>query len=1009
MLDRRQAQDLLHDLLRSIPEPYPREPSPQENYPQWKSANNLPNERAALLALAEDRADVGMALLKMAARMNAVINEQLNRVPQKNFLTFLDFMGIDPAPPTPARAALTFRLAEGAKSPGLVPKGAKVGVVDAEDVVFEVDADLTVGAVRAQRMVSLYPNTDQWTDHPLDADGRVAGDTLLFHGDPREQCMEHAVWIGHRRLLGFGEAYALGVKLKLGEPAAPYAAFLASLRWETGPDWAPRHGLTDIAGNEISIRFEGMPAVAETEVLAVDATGREQRHVSRWLRLRTTQPVPQGLPDVLSVLVTAKQKVDDAAPDLAFANASPVDLSKDFFPFGERPKFNDTLYICSEAQFSKPGAQVTLSFGLTDALPKPDTDDVTLAWEYWDAHAKTWKTLGADSAHNFIDGTDDLIKGGEVSFTCPPIGKVGVNGKENYWIRVRIAGGDYGVEAKLFPKPDAPADPGKRTLADYEYREASYKPPSISTLTISSVYEESVAPEVCLTSTASIYRDVTASRPFKLAEPAADTAPTLYLGLAGWDAFPAASVRLYFLLHPRRFDEKRPTLQTASPHAPALLLWQYWNGSTWLRMPIDDETNDLTESGIVSFDRRPDMAVRRLFGERLVWIRAAVVRGRRSSPRLAGVLPNTVWATQASSIESETLGSSNGEPSQVFRFAKAPVLDGEIVEVREPVAPPAGPVREVRDAAGNVTEVWVRWQRVNRLAASGAGDRHYEVDQMQGRLMFGDGVHGLVPPVGKSNILAYRYRSGGGHAGNRARGTITELKSAYPFVDSVVNHAPSVQGRAQEDLDRVMERAPHAIKNRGRAVTTEDFEWIGRQASVEVARTLCLSATRMGTGGSLIPSTGWVTLVVVPDTAGDRPMPDETLLARVKTAVKSQCLLNLVDSIDVVGPVYVEIAAAVVVVPRPGVEDKVVHQRVIVRLQEFLHPLRGGGTGTGWVFGRSVLLSDLRRVVRETDGVSRVLSIALSSAVEGQTPTAVPLPPSGLPCSGIHSITTARS
>jgi hypothetical protein len=165
----------------------------------------------------------------------------------------------------------------------------------------------------------------------------------------------------------------------------------------------------------------------------------------------------------------------------------------------------------------------------------------------------------------------------------------------------------------------------------------------------------------------------------------------------------------------------------------------------------------------------------------------------------------------------------------------------------------------------------------------------------------------------------------------------------------------------------------------------------------------------MGTGGSLIPSTGRVTLVVVPDTAGDRPMPDETLLARVKTAVKSQCLLNLVDSIDVVGPIYVEIAAAVVVVPRPGVEDKVVHQRVIVRLQEFLHPLRGGGTGTGWEFGRSVLLSDLRRVVRETDGVSRVLSIALSSAVEGQTPTAIPLPASGLPCSGIHSITTARS
>lgn len=994
MLDPRHVDDLLYDLLQSIP----------DHYPQWKPEGGIPAVRADVLALAKDRADVGMALLKMAARMNAIINEQLNRVPQKNFLAFLDFMGIDPAPPTPARAALTFRLAEGAKSPGLVPKGAKVGVVDAEDVIFEIDVDLDVGAVRAQRLLSLHPGTDQWTDHPLDADGRITGDALLFHGDSREQRIEHTLWIGHHRLLGFGEAFALSVKLKLGAAAAPYAAFLNSLRWETGTGWVPQP-VVEIVGNDMSVQFTGMPAIAETEVTAVDAVGREQRHVSRWLRMRATQAVPRGLPDVLSILVSATQQVVNAAPDLAFFNGSPLDLSKDFFPFGERPKFNDTLYIGNEALFSKSGAKVTLTFKLTDpaALPGPNTK-VTLKWEYWDSNTKAWETLAVDGEAR------NLTQAGEVSFICPSIGKVGINGKENYWIRVRITGGNYGVDAQLFPKAGALEQPEKRTLADYEYREASYRPPSISVLSISATYKESVAPEVCLASTANIYRDVTTLRPFQLAESAADSAPTLYIGLSGWDVLPTTTIRLYFLLHPRRFDENRPTLQTASPHSPTLLQWQYWNGAAWMPLSIDDETNNFTQAGIVGFDRRPDMAARRLFGERLVWIRATLARGARSSPRLGGVFANTAWATQASTIENEALGSSNGETNQEFRFAKAPVLDGEAVEVRELIAPPADhPVREVRDAAGNVTETWVRWQCVTRLAASGAGDRHYELDRVQGRLLFGDGVNGLVPPAGKSNIFAYRYRSGGGRAGNRSRHTITELKSTYPSVDSVVNHAPSVQGLDQEDLNRVMTRGPHAIKSRGRAVTAEDFEWIGRQASGDVARTRCLAATRMGPSGSLIPSTGWVTLVVVPDAADDRPMPDEVMLAQVKTAIKTQCLVNLVDSIDVVGPVYVEISVVVALVPRPGTEDKVAQQRVDARLQAFLHPLRGGESGAGWEFGHSVLLSDLRRVVRETEGVDRVLRIGLSSAVKGQTPTLVPLPAHGLPCSGTHSISITRS
>ena len=304
-------------------------------------------------------------------------------------------------------------------------------------------------------------------------------------------------------------------------------------------------------------------------------------------------------------------------------------------------------------------------------------------------------------------------------------------------------------------------------------------------------------------------------------------------------------------------------------------------------------------------------------------------------------------------------------------------------------------------------EIWVRWRRVNRFTASESSDRHYVLDRATGKLMFGDGVNGLVPSAGKANINAARYRSGGGHAGNRGRGTISVLRKTYPLVDSVTNHQPASGGMDQEDLDQVMARGPHTIKNRGRAVTVEDFEWIGRQASGEVARARCLANTRVGPSGELLNATGRVTLVVVPDEPGDRPMPVDALLSDIKASLTERCLASLAEHIDVVGPSYIAIAVDATIAPRPEIEEKIVQQRVDANLRSFLHPLRGGG-GTGWEFGRSVSLSEIMRVVRTTEGVDRVLRIGLRST-EGMGAQTVALPASGLPCSGDHLITIARS
>src|SRR3989442_7407899 len=72
-------------------------------------------------APAEDSRDPGRALVRVFARLVEVVVERLNKGPDKNFLAFLNLIGLELLPPQPARVALTFQLAAGSAGDALVP------------------------------------------------------------------------------------------------------------------------------------------------------------------------------------------------------------------------------------------------------------------------------------------------------------------------------------------------------------------------------------------------------------------------------------------------------------------------------------------------------------------------------------------------------------------------------------------------------------------------------------------------------------------------------------------------------------------------------------------------------------------------------------------------------------------------------------------------------------------------------------------------------------------------
>jgi predicted phage baseplate assembly protein len=312
-------------------------------------------------------------------------------------------------------------------------------------------------------------------------------------------------------------------------------------------------------------------------------------------------------------------------------------------------------------------------------------------------------------------------------------------------------------------------------------------------------------------------------------------------------------------------------------------------------------------------------------------------------------------------------------------------------------------IRTVKDDAGNIVEVWVRWHAVDHFNLSGPGDRHYVADRLKGLVLFGDGVRGLIPPPGKDNIRAPLYRSGGGKTGNRPPGAITELKTTIPFVDAVVNHHPSGGGSDQEDLKDVMIRGPRHIKSRDRAITKEDFEWLTYQAAGEIAKARCLPTTRVVASILSGGSPGWVTVIIVPQGDMAEPLPTEALIRTLKNYLTRYSSVTIADQIDVIGPTYVRIAIEAVVIPRKLEEAKAVEKRVSENLAAFLHPVKGGSDGHGWEFGKDVYLSEIAAVIQGTEGVDRVRDVVLKTA-QGETKESIEIPENGLPSSGEHMI-----
>jgi predicted phage baseplate assembly protein len=235
--------------------------------------------------------DPGITLIELFAWMTDLLVFRLNRVPDKLHVALLELLGIRLDPPSAARTELRFRLVGPAAEPVVIP-GARTEVgtpraADEDAVVFQVDEDVTIPALRPAAYVLVRGG--QTHDVGLaGGEARPAGGDRLPFGDPPK--------VGDALHLGFDAALArLVLTVRVDASPARGAGVDPEdppLRWEVSQGdgrWAEAEVLEDTTGG-----FNYGAGTIELQLPARSAVQPLCGHRLHWVRCRVDDRTRSG-------------------------------------------------------------------------------------------------------------------------------------------------------------------------------------------------------------------------------------------------------------------------------------------------------------------------------------------------------------------------------------------------------------------------------------------------------------------------------------------------------------------------------------------------------------------------------------------------------------------------------------------------------------------------------------------------------------------------------------------
>jgi predicted phage baseplate assembly protein len=254
-LDDRRFQGLVDDAKRLV----------QRRCPAWTDHNV---------------SDPGVTLIEAFAYMTDQLIYRLNRVPERNYVKFLELIGVRLFPPTAARTEVTYWLSAPRPHPIVVPRGAEVATERSEAagsaIVFTTVARLDIVPCEASYVCSLKDG-GTWRDY-----------TESLHLTPFSCFSAHPL-PGDALLIGLSDAVprcAVDVRLDCSIEGVGVDPEWPPLCWEAydGQSWVPCEVDSDTTGG-FNRAGDVVVHVPPSHVASLDHQLR-----SGWLRARVTPP-----------------------------------------------------------------------------------------------------------------------------------------------------------------------------------------------------------------------------------------------------------------------------------------------------------------------------------------------------------------------------------------------------------------------------------------------------------------------------------------------------------------------------------------------------------------------------------------------------------------------------------------------------------------------------------------------------------------------------------------------
>lgn len=939
---------------------------------------NLAKQYTPEWMIDETDPDFGVVLMRVLADMFSDTVNNYNKMPYKHYISFLNILGAKLLPPIPATGIVKSDVVPG--NDGVyIPMGTSMGIpakTQSGSLDFQTKSSMFAIYEKINRVLLTDKKYDIITQVYNNDDPSVLfSDDVkftLFDATESSNIQKHEVYFEADNLFFstdmskykffFQNSHSATLNKKLPQVFSDKD----NVKWQylKESQWKDINSVK-CTENGVEVDFED---VLNEEVCSDICNDNENETKNFELvtengemkKRRYIRCVFNNLPNEKIYLtdVNCKPIKEWAKIDTFSTNTAELP-QKDFFPFSEDFSSGDCFYIYSKEAFNKKGAQISITVDVDFAkfpreqvqnlqdnikyksimteldFKKPEPGDITIesvCWEYYNGQnwVRIYKEL-SDNDKFFVPGEE---KKRVLSFVCPDMQETNFILEDALAIRCRITK----VKNALLYQGAFVTPIIKNVSVNYHYDVPQ---------PLMGFYVKSDTQKKLLNFNE---KDI-----YLLFKDDLNEHPTLYIGLE--NPMTRGPIQVFFDLK-EAFCRDNP-----------VLMWQCFTRNDqgieqWQDLEIIDGTNNFEESGIISFMGNTDFAKTTICGKESYYLRIVnmddrydVMKNVHRHPVIKGIYFNAVEVCQTQVQEPEYFNIQEGEKNKICSL-----LHQGIVDVKVYVNERMSLTEEEREyflnddntligvnAFGNLSELWVKWEKVDNIDSAKPTDRVFEVDSNKGEIMFGDGVSGRIPSANDFRNIRIEYSTCDGAKGNIQAGSLMSMQNDSAYIQSTQNLKQMVGGVDRETVDMCIERVGDQLSSMGRIVSIDDLESAIKYNNRSVHKVKCLA--HVDRFNRKAP--GVISIAILPKVYRQGSEEFAATKLRIENFIRDKAPVNFLNGlkIDVFETNYVNFQISADIVIKDYNSYQQVYQDVQRKLKVFLNPIRGNFDGNGWNIG----------------------------------------------------------